>query len=159
MQRKTKEWKLKNPERVKSVESLWRQVNADYIREARREYLERNRDKILETYRVWRAKNCGQLKNKYAAWKKKNPAINRFHSNAYRAAKLKAKPNWANDFYISEAYDLSLLRSSVTGVKWVVDHIVPLKNKRVCGLHVEHNLQVITAKHNSSKSNRYEVEA
>ena len=67
-----------------------------------------------------------------------------------------AKPRWLtedHEFFIEEIYSLRDLRTEVTGVVHHVDHIVPLKGKDVCGLHVPWNLQVITAKDNLSKSN------
>jgi hypothetical protein len=70
------------------------------------------------------------------------------------AEKLKATPSWANLFFIEEAYDLAQRRTEATGFQWHVDHIVPLRSKRVCGLHVEHNLQVIPARTNLAKGNR-----
>lgn len=45
-----------------------------------------------------------------------------------------------------------------TGVNYVVDHIVPLKHPKVCGLHVPANLRVITAEENAAKANRFEIE-
>lgn len=83
------------------------------------------------------------------------PAKRLAYVNNRRARKLQATPLWANTFFIEEIYHLATLRTKLSGFAWEVDHIVPLQGKRVCGLHVENNLQVIPASKNRSKGNKH----
>ena len=68
-------------------------------------------------------------------------------------------PKWLTEsdlLHIKCKYQLASMLSKNTGEEWQVDHIIPLNGKFVSGLHVPNNLQVITAKENQQKLNKYE---
>ena len=93
-------------------------------------------------------------------WKTANPGKVQAMDAKRRAATLQRTPLWltAEDNWIFEqAYELAALRTKMFGFVWHVDHIVPLQGKLVSGLHVPHNLRVISAIENLRKSNKFTV--
>ena len=66
-----------------------------------------------------------------------------------RVALSKATPKWANLEKIKAVYAEAIKRNMH------VDHIVPIQGKIVCGLHCEQNLQLLSMRDNSVKSNCY----
>jgi ribosomal protein L40E len=66
-----------------------------------------------------------------------------------------ATPSWADLDKIKEIYKLAKILTEQTGIQYEVDHIIPINNMFVCGLHVETNLQVITKEENRRKSNKF----
>lgn len=61
----------------------------------------------------------------------------------------KAFMPWADREKITALYSEAKLK----GLQ--VDHIIPLKHPLVCGLHVEHNLQLLTPEDNRRKFNHF----
>jgi hypothetical protein len=81
----------------------------------------------------------------------KNKSSVVFSVSIRKARLLRAIPKWANLEKIKELY-----KNCPEG--YHVDHIIPLQGKNVCGLHVENNLQYLTAKDNLVKSNKFDGE-
>jgi hypothetical protein len=100
-------------------------------------------------------RNKTSIRIRSAAWYRAHPEFVAAKQAKRRSSAIQATPAWANDFFIKEAYALARLRTKIFGFKWHVDHIVPLNSGTVCGLHVEHNLQVIPGSSNLVKSNRF----
>jgi 5-methylcytosine-specific restriction endonuclease McrA len=100
----------------------------------------------------FRRRSSEEQKRRYAA----DPS--KFAAKGAARRALVATPAWAkdefNDFVVGEMYSLARQRTKATGIKWVVDHIVPLQSKLVCGLHWWKNLRVIPDSLNKSKGNR-----
>lgn len=42
----------------------------------------------------------------------------------------------------------------ITGIEWHVDHIIPLKGREICGLHLWTNLRLIPKLENLRKGNK-----
>jgi hypothetical protein len=107
----------------------------------RKKHYEKNKESILMMTKAWKTKN--------------NVRVNAINAKR-RALKNAAIPTWygeLDDLVMIEAHDLTKLREKATGIKWDVDHMIPLKAKNVCGLHCARNIQVIPEKLNCSKGN------
>lgn len=119
------------------------------------EWYKANPARHAASHKRWWEGNKPTHAKSVAKWAAANSAKLRSAAARRRARFMHAVPKWANHFFIEEIYDLARRRTKCLGVRHEVDHIVPLQSPLVCGLHVEHNLQVIQGKKNRSKANRY----
>jgi hypothetical protein len=142
-----KAWSAKNPEKVREYARKTKLKNAETLRMAGIRYRLENPEKRKQTTRNWRQNN----KHLVAA------AQQRRH-----AAELKRTPGWLSDdehWVMQQAYEIAAVRTKLFGFSWHVDHIIPLQGRRVSGLHVPLNLQVIPGVENMRKLNKFEVTA
>ena len=127
--------------RCKVCKKDYRENNKEKLAENRQD----NKEKITLTTRLWQQNNTDKV-NAHAAKR--------------RSAKLQRTPSWANLETIKQIY-LDCVEINLTAKaagcteKFVVDHLIPLQGENVSGLHVENNLQIITATENCSKSNKF----
>lgn len=90
-------------------------------------------------------------------YQKNNPHVFRPANAKRRALERGRLPAWFgefDEFVMTEAANLALLRAEATGTRWHVDHLIPLRARKASGLHCAHNLQVIPEFLNLAKGNR-----
>jgi hypothetical protein len=151
-------WAKDNPEKINARNSVWAKNNPEKARQRARNWRAKNIEKVRAKGRKLRAQNPEAHAARIKKWQIKNKSVLVFHMAKRRATRKNACPSWLSAIEIAqikEFYDVALAKTVQTGVKHNVDHIVPLQGKNISGLHVPWNLQVITAKENFQKGNKY----
>ena len=134
----------------------------------------RNKDTILEQQAAYRKANWSVIYEK----RKNDPEYQAYMANylanyelsedskavlaanvRYRqCCKRQQTPKWVTKeerAQMAEIYKRARRLTNETGIKHVVDHIVPILGKTVRGLHCLANLQILTAEENRKKSNHF----
>lgn len=104
----------------------------------------------------YRFRNPEKIKISLKAYKIKNRSKFTALEMERQARKINATPKWLTVEHEKQIYMIYMVAQQTTlssGYKCHVDHIVPLKGKGVCGLHVPWNLRVVSQSYNSKKHN------
>lgn len=173
---RTKAWYEANREKAKAAARAWREANLDRAKANNKTYHEANREKRTADHLKWRkdhpekAKawldanrdrlnalrkekhNASPEKSRAArkAWTDANRELVRAGVNARGKRVRRRTPLWANREAIRAIY------AEAARLGLTVDHIVPLQGKLVSGLHVEHNLQLLSKAKNSAKHCKFD---
>lgn len=126
----------------------------------KKEYRDLNKEAVL----VMKKANYELNKEHHLAQKREYRQANKGKINALvalRKKRIKARtPAWLTDFdklKMSCIYSVAAMLTRENKEPWHVDHIIPLQGRKVSGLHVPSNLQVMRGFENISKKNKYEV--
>jgi len=144
--------KSQDQKKIKWLKAYYK--NRDVINEKSKQYHKTNRKSQNLYKKSWLDLNPNQkekARQRIKNWRLKNRQKVLFYGSLYRSRKKQACPKWANLEKIKQIY-----LNCPSG--YHVDHITPLTNKNVCGLHVENNLQYLTAIENQKKSNKFTLE-
>lgn len=170
-----KEWRAANKEKVLKYNTHARTMYPEKLQDSCKKWrVKQGTVKLKELSHKYYSKNVEEKRNK---------AVLKFHSadkehikkirKVYRkvkAAKItalnrkrellikKATPSWLTkeDFAkIETVYEKARWLETITGLKYHVDHVIPIKGKNVCGLHVWENLQLLEVSVNLKKHNKF----
>ncbi|PWC10660.1 hypothetical protein B4923_16195 [Brenneria roseae subsp. americana] len=146
----------KNAAAVREKSKAYYHANKYSRRVVARSYYQRNKEVIKAASRRRSADKPDECRITAAAWRERNRERVREYQSRRRAVKRNAVPVWFGEwdaFVIQEAYALIKEREADTGIKWQVDHMIPLQAKKACGLHCASNIQVIPECLNLMKRN------
>lgn len=142
------------PEMAGRRSRAFHERNPEYAVEYSKKRYRDNLAKNILPFSDWRKNNPDAVRAIKSAWKKRNKARNAADAMKRFTAQRNACPSWADLYAIRAIYEECARVTESTGIKHHVDHIVPIRGKNVCGLHVHYNLQILEARANISKGNR-----
>lgn len=145
------EWEKGNQTRAEYFKAY---NESDAGKKAKKEYYERNKEAVIARAN---ARPLEERRNHREKYKKQNPELYKAFTSVRKRRHKNATPPWITaeqKLAMRKLYMQAMELTKLTGERYVVDHIVPLINSDVCGLHVPWNLRVITQEENLKKSNK-----
>jgi len=134
----------------------WRDANKDKIKVKTDLWYQENKERKTATQNAWREANIERDRNNKSKYYKNNKAKMDARSPRRQTLKHNATPKWADKELIESYYIMARYLEKQTGSKIHVDHQIPLNNPLVCGLHTQENLELLFAKDNLSKGNKFD---
>ena len=155
-------YKAKHKEKTAAYSKKYYKENKEECKANNAKYYAENKEYFQKWAKAYRSEHGARLNAYDLEWAKNNPENSNARSAKRRAAKLQRTPAYTETcpwqkFWLKEHYRTAKVLEKMTGVKYHVDHIIPLQGELVSGLHIAENLQVITAAENLSKHNSYNV--
>ncbi len=163
---KARRYRKENPISTKLRREKYYAENREKIcekaREERRMFPEKTRQRRMKSYYKHREKSLQDAKE----WRSKNPELLKdIHRNSYiknraryiqKANARRAEIVRQGEVFIKykEGVEAVYNECADMGRDYHVDHIIPLNNPLVSGLHVPWNLEIVTSEYNLWKSNK-----
>lgn len=134
--------------RVKAAER--RKKSPEKEKEVAKRFREKHRERLLANMRKWRAKNKDHV-SKYNREKYPDRGRRRLVQQRTICKDPEVLEQIKTIYRIASNLELLYPHN-----EYQVDHIVPLTNKDVCGLHVPWNLAIINKDENLAKRNKFD---
>jgi hypothetical protein len=152
-----RKWQADHPEKVKAKSKRYHAENREKVSIKNREWGLKNPEKRKAATRNWREANTDRMKAIKAAWRKRKAGdVNEMQMRRH-ADKMKRTPRWVDREALCLIYRAAkLARTTWPELDPEVDHVIPLRNPVVSGLHVHNNLQILSGNQNRAKSNQFQ---
>lgn len=163
-----REYRMENAERRRAQQASWVARNAEQHQENQRRWREANGERVRATEQAWRDANRSHVAAVGQAYRDSHRDERAAAARQHYAAKKdeyvqrarersvlidRATPAWADRAEMAMWANVAEVLSH-GGVRFEVDHVVPLRSDRVCGLHTHDNMQILTRRANRAKGNR-----
>jgi hypothetical protein len=135
---------------------FWRKANPEKARQLSKKWERNNKEKKYKNEQKWNQSYIGKLWLRN--WRKSNNNKLNFRNRNRQARKNMRLPIWLTEedkLAMKLMYEFAHELSKETGIKYDVDHIIPLHGKNISGLHCPQNLQILKYIDNIKKGNRY----